>query len=76
MIQPMGKRPKAAPWKAAARAASAGIPTIPTAIARAVDRPAPAAAWADQPAPANSPSKATSGSVATSVESSGEESGS
>jgi DNA polymerase-3 subunit delta' len=61
---------------ASAAAASAGIPTTPTAIPSAVARPASAARGADQPATASRPRSTTSGKAATSVESTGEPSGS
>ena len=74
-IQPMGSRPKHAPYPAAARAASAGMWKKNMEINRAVARPARAALGAEMP-PASRPSKTRIGNPATPADSSHEPDGS
>src|SRR6185436_13614258 len=74
-IQPIGNKPKAAPYSAAAVASSAGIPKTSTATSHAEASPRSAAMWARTWKKASSPSNTTTGSAATSAETHTEPSG-
>ena len=69
MIQPMGKRPYAAPKSAALAAIAGGIPMTAIATRSAIAKPSDAAMYARTRRAARRPSRTSSGSAAASIES-------